>query len=104
MSFTKRFKMRGNSSQINKLRQELTTLVNQGGENSDKILRLENQIQLLVDEDLTKALQNRKNFHILEDERPSKSFLNLENAKRSCNEPMVIKKENFEYNLDLAES
>ena len=55
-------------------------LVNQGGENRERILRLENQIQLLFDEDLTQALQNRKNFRILEDERPSKSFLNLENA------------------------
>ena len=63
--YTKTFKMRGNSPQINKLRQELTMLINQGGENSDKILRLENQIQLLVDEDLTKALQERKNFCIL---------------------------------------
>ena len=49
---------------------------------SEEIFRVEEQIQLLVDEDLTKALQNRKKFCILEDERPSKSFLNLENAKR----------------------
>ena len=69
-------------------------LVNQGGENSERILRLENQIQLLVDEDLTQALQYRKNFCILEDKRPSKSFLNLENAKRVYNEVMLIKKEN----------
>ena len=75
--------------------------VNQGGDNSDKILRLENQIQLLVGEDLTKALQNRKNSLILEDERPSKSFLNLENAKRGYNEVMLIKKENPEYNPNL---
>ena len=67
-------------------------LVNQGGDNSERILRLEEQIQLLVDEDLTQALQNRKNFRILEDERPSKSFLNLENAKRGYNEVMLIKK------------
>ena len=41
-SFTKRFKMRGNSPQIGKLRQELAMLVNQGGKNSERILRLEN--------------------------------------------------------------
>ena len=70
--FHKKFKLRGNSPQINKLRQELTTVFNQGGDNGKKILRLEEQIQLLVDEDLTKALQNRKNFCILEDEKPSK--------------------------------
>ena len=73
-------------------------LVNQGGENNKRILKLENQIQLLVDEDLIQALQNRKYICILEDERPSKSFLNLENAKRGYNEVMLIKKENIDYN------
>ena len=67
-------------------------LVNQGGDNSERILRLEEQIQFLVDEDLTKALQNRKNFRILEHERPSKSFLSLENTKRGYNEVMLVKK------------
>jgi len=73
-------------------------------DNSDKILRLENQIQLLVDENFTKALQNRKNFRILEDEKPSKSSLNLENSKRGCNKAMLIKKENSDYNPDLPET
>ena len=70
----------------------MTKLVNKSGDNSEEILRLQEQIQLLVDEDLTKALQKRKNFRILEDERPSKSFLNLENAKRGYNEAMLVKK------------
>ena len=83
---------------------ELSTLVNKGGDNSDRILRLEEQIQLLVDEDLAQALQNRKNFRILEDERPSKPFLNLENAKRGYYEVMLIKKENIDYNPNLPES
>ena len=82
----------------------MTKLVNQGGDNSEEILRLEEQIQLLVDEDLTKALQNRKNFRILEDERPSKFFLILENAKRGYNKVMLIKKENIDYNPTLPDS
>ena len=53
---------------------------------------------------LTQALKNRKNFRILEDERPSKSFLNLENAKRGYNDVMLIKKENIDYNPNLPES
>ena len=104
MTFTKKFKLRDNSPQINELRQELTMIVNQGGDNRERILRFEEQIQLLVDEDLTKALQNRKNFHILEDERLSKSFLNVENAKRGYNEVMLVKKENTEFNPNLPES
>ena len=63
---------------------------NQGGDNIDKILRLESQIQHLVDEDLTKALQNRKNFRIPDNERPSKSFLNFDNSKRGYDEAMLI--------------
>ena len=81
MAFTKKFKLRGNFPQINKLKTELTKLVNQGVDNSEEKFRLEEQIQLLVDDDLTKALQNRKNFRILEDERLSKSFLNLDTMK-----------------------
>ena len=77
---------------------------NQGGDNCEKILRIESQTQLLVNGDLTKALQNRKNFHILEDESPSKSFLNLENSKSGYNKVMLIKKEDPNYNPDLQES
>ena len=49
MAFTKKFKLRSNSPQINYLKKELTIVVNQGGDNSERILRLEEQIQLLVD-------------------------------------------------------
>merc|ERR1712198_590053 len=104
MTFTKKFKLRGNSPQINKLKTELTRLINNGGDNGEEILSLEDQIQLLTDEDVEKALQNRKNFRILEDERPTKSFLNLENAKRGYNEVMLIKKENTDFNPSLPES
>ena len=77
---------------------------NQGRENSERLPRLEDQFQLLVDEDLTQALRNRKNFGFLEDERLSKSVLNLENAKRGNNKVMLINKENTNYNLNLPES
>ena len=48
----------------------------------------------LVDEDVMSALKNRKNYSILEDERPSKAFLNLENAKRGYNEVILLNKPN----------
>ena len=41
MTFTKKFKMRGNSPQINKLKTDLTRLINNGGDNSEEILSLE---------------------------------------------------------------
>ena len=74
MAFTKKFKLRGNSPQINKLKRELTMLANQGGDNSDRILRLEEQIQLLVDEDLAEALQNRKTSAFLKMKGPASPF------------------------------
>ena len=37
----------------------------------------ESQIQQLIDEAFTNALNNCKNLNILEDESPSKTFLNL---------------------------
>ena len=98
MVFTKSFKLRSNSPKIIKLRQELTFVINERGDNSERILSLESQIQHLVDEDLTQALQNRKNFSVLEHERPTKFFLNLENGKRGYNAVMMIKKENQNYN------
>ena len=48
----------------------------------------------LVDEDVMSALKNRKNYSILEDERPSKAFLNLENAKKGYNEVILLNKAN----------
>ena len=52
---------------------------------SEEILNIESQMRELVDEEVMSALKNRKNYSILEDERPSKAFLNLENAKRGYN-------------------
>ena len=39
-------------------------------------------------------VKNRKNYNILEDERPSETFLNLENAKRSYNNVILLNKDN----------
>ena len=74
------------------------------GDNSERILSLESQIQHLVDEILTPVLQHRKSLSILEDETPSTSFLNLETAKKGYNEFMIIKKENQHSNQNMEES
>ena len=59
----------------------MTRVIDEGG-SSEEILEIESQIRDLVDEDVISALKNRKNCSILEDKRPSKAFLYLENAKR----------------------
>ena len=45
-----------------------------------------------------------KNFNILEDERPSKAFLNLENAKKGYYEVLLLDKDNPNYDPTMAES
>ena len=103
MNYTKQFRLKGNTLMINKLRADLTALVNSGGSGED-ILKIEARMKELEEEDIAKALKLRKNFSILEDERPSKAFLNLENAKRGYNEVILLNKSNPEYNPNLEEN
>ena len=46
--------------------------------------------------------KNRKNYNILEDERPSKSFLNL--VKKGYNEVILLNKDNPNYDPTKVES
>ena len=97
VEFSKKLKRKGNTPKINKLKQELTSVINEGGHNSDKILSIKSQIQQLVEEDLIQVLQHRKTFSILKDERPRKSFLDF-------NEVIMIKKENPNSNPTIEEN
>ena len=56
------------SFRINKLKAELTTIINEGG-SSEEILNIESQIKELGDEDVDNALKKRKNYNILEANR-----------------------------------
>ena len=69
IAFTRNFKLRG-TPKINKLKHELMIVINEGG-SSEEILDIESLIKELVDDDVMKALKNRKKYIILEDERPS---------------------------------
>ena len=62
---------RSNAPKINKLKANLMRVIDEGG-SSEEILDIESQIRELVYEDVMSALNNRKNYSILEDERPSK--------------------------------
>ena len=100
MNYTKRFRLKGNSPMINKLRADLTAIVNSGG-SGEEILKIEARMKELEEEDIARALKLRKKFNILEDERPNKALLNLENAKRGYNEVILLNKVNPEYNPTL---
>ena len=103
MKYTKQFRLKGNIPMINKLRADLTTLVN-SGESGEDILKIEARMKELEEEDIARALKLRKNVSSREDERPSKAFLNLENAKRGYNEVILLNKTNPEYNPNLEEN
>ena len=97
IEFTKRFKLKGNNSKIKKPKAEFTSIINEVG-NSEDIPNNKSQIKELVDEDVAKAL---KNYCILEDERSSKAFLNLKNAKGD----FLLNKDNpnFDLTRDISE-
>ena len=103
MDFTNRFKLKGNTPKINTFMAELTIVIKEGSSN-EEILDIESRIKELADEDVVKALKNRKNYNILEDERPSKVFLNLKNAKKGYIEVILLNKENPIYDPTKAES
>ena len=103
IEFAKKFKLRGNAPKINKLEAKLTRVIDEG-DSSEKILDIESQIKELVDEDIMLALKNRKNYSILEDERPSNVFPNMENAKKGYNEVILLNKDNPDYDPTKAES
>ena len=67
-------------------------------------MEIESQMRELVDEDVMSAPKNRKNYSILEDERPSKVFLNLENAKRGYNEVILLNKSNPNFDTAIEEN
>ena len=52
--------MKGKTPKINKLKVGLTFVIDEEGSSED-ILNIESQIQELVDKDLAKAFQHRKN-------------------------------------------
>ena len=59
IEFTKRFKLRGNTPKINKLKAQLTRVIDEGG-SIKEILDMKSQLKELVDEDVMSALKNRK--------------------------------------------
>ena len=44
IKFIHNFKIKGNTPKINKLKQEITSIINEGGNNSEEMLRIESQI------------------------------------------------------------
>ena len=59
IEYTKKFRLRGNTPKINKLKVNLRIVIDEGG-SSEEILDIESQIRELVDEDVMSALKTGK--------------------------------------------
>ena len=70
----------------------------------EKIKTLEGEILQKDLEEIKHELKFKVNFTLLEDERPSKNFLNLESCKGGYNEITILKVPNPNFNPALEES
>ncbi len=88
-----------------RLNNELEDILNSDNPNStEKIKNLEEQILQKDLEEIEIDLKFKENFTLLEDERPSKNFLNLESNKGGYHEITILKVPNPNFNPEAEES
>ena len=70
------------------LKEELQTLINEDIDDGNlaQIVSTQHQIEELETKKLYDILSKNKNYRLLDDERPTKTFLNLENSKGGYSE------------------
>ena len=73
-------------------------------ENIEHILETEHQIKELETKKIYDALSKKKDYMLLQDERPTKTFLNLENSKAGCSEVTKLRIRNPHFNETLPEN
>ena len=73
-------------------------------EDNDKVEKTRNQIKKFEDDFLQQEWDKRKNFTFLEDERPTKNFLNIESKKMGYNEinKLKIKQKNSKEKKEIS--
>ena len=72
--------------------------------NKKLISELEQSLQSLENQYIREDLEKKASFTLLEDERPSKAFLNMESRKAGYSEVTRMKIPNAKYNKDIRES
>ena len=90
MEFSKSLKTNTRKDEIRK-ENELNNLINSDTNNTERIQLLENEILQTELEHVSRELQFKENFTLLEDEKPSKNFLNLESTKGGYNEITILR-------------
>ena len=87
-----------------KLEDELTRLINSDSADSvGQIRTIEEKLAQVEQEFLEKELKFKENFTLLEDEKPSKHFLNLESTKGGYNEINTLREINTTYDPNREE-
>ena len=82
------------------LREELQTLIEEDidDNNIEQIYTIESQIKNIETKKLYDALSKKQNYTLLSDERPTKTFLNLENSKGGYSEITRLRVKNPIFN------
>ena len=87
------------------LREELQTLIEEDIDDSniEQIYTIESHIKDIETKKLYDALLKKHNYTLLDDERPTKTFLNLENSKGGYSEITRLRIKNPKFNPDKHE-
>ena len=103
MEFSKSLKTNTRKDEIRK-ENELNNLINSDTNNTERIQLLENEILQTELEHVSRELQFKENFTLLEDEKPSRNFLNLESTKGGYNEITILREPTLNFDPTREES
>ena len=90
----------------NLLKEELQTLISedQNNENIELIAATQAQLKQLETKKLYDVLSTKRNYQLLDDERPTKTFLNLESSKAGYSEITRLRIKNPHFNPNVQEN
>ena len=66
---------------MERLKTDLTTANNTENVDHDRVRRIEVEIEECEDNDIRKALENRRSFAMFDEEKPTSTFLKMETSK-----------------------
>ena len=103
LEFSKTLKVNTRKEELRK-ENELNNLINSDTINSERIQLLENEILQTELEHVSRELQFKENFTLLEDEKPSRNFLNLESTKGGYTEITILREPTLNFDPNKEES
>ena len=94
-----------NDNTENKLKEKLQELISEdiNDENMEQITITQAKLEQLETKKLFDILSTKKNYQLLNDERPTKTFLNIESSKEGYSEITRLRIKNPNFNIDKQE-